>query len=170
MSRVENRRSGCSLPVAVDGAFAMSPQSGLTWLWFLFPLIEPDRRFSRIRLSEKGSRFCPRKADGSAIEPNQPKLVVQDLVGVPLPTRSLPFVFGAQPLAKPSASVSFHGAIGGADGAQAEVVGPSDHLSVELCHYLLDGLLSFVSSSRFATGRLQSLRLFSTPLDSEKGE
>ena len=29
------------------------PQSGLTWLCFLFPLIEPDRRISRIRLSEK---------------------------------------------------------------------------------------------------------------------
>src|SRR6516162_4477855 len=72
MSRVENRRSGCSLPVAVDGAFATSPQSGLTWLWFLFPLIEPDRRFSRIRLSEKGSRVCPRKADGSSIETNEP--------------------------------------------------------------------------------------------------
>jgi hypothetical protein len=37
MSRVENRRSGGSLPVAVDGAFARSPQSGLTWLWFLLP-------------------------------------------------------------------------------------------------------------------------------------
>jgi hypothetical protein len=29
MSRVENRRSGVSLPVAGDGAFAASPQSGL---------------------------------------------------------------------------------------------------------------------------------------------
>ena len=29
MSRVENRRSGVSLPVAVDLAFASSPQSGL---------------------------------------------------------------------------------------------------------------------------------------------
>jgi hypothetical protein len=39
--------------VAVDEAFASSPQSGLAWLCFLFPLIEPDRRISRIRLSEK---------------------------------------------------------------------------------------------------------------------
>ncbi len=62
MSRVENRRSGVSLPVAGDWAFAASPQSGLAWLCFLFPLIEPDRRMSRIRLSEKGSRFRPRKA------------------------------------------------------------------------------------------------------------
>jgi hypothetical protein len=52
-SRVENRRSGFSLPVAVDYAFAPSPQSGLAWLCFLFPLVEPDRRISRIRLSEK---------------------------------------------------------------------------------------------------------------------
>ena len=33
--------------------FASSPQSGLAWLCFLFPLVEPDRRISRIRLSEK---------------------------------------------------------------------------------------------------------------------
>jgi hypothetical protein len=39
-----------------------APQSGLAWLWFLFPLIEPDRRISRIRLSEKVSRSRPRKA------------------------------------------------------------------------------------------------------------
>ena len=36
-SRVENRRSGFSLPVAVDCAFAPSPQSGLAWLCFLLP-------------------------------------------------------------------------------------------------------------------------------------
>jgi hypothetical protein len=52
-SRVENRRSGFSLPVAADEAFASSPQSGLAWFCFLFPLIEPDRQISRIRLSEK---------------------------------------------------------------------------------------------------------------------
>ena len=37
----------------MDWAFASSPQSGLAWLRFLSPLIEPDRRISRIRLSEK---------------------------------------------------------------------------------------------------------------------
>ena len=48
--------------MAYGWAFASPPQSGLAWLCFLFPLIEPDRRISRIRLSEKGSRFRPRKA------------------------------------------------------------------------------------------------------------
>ena len=52
-SRVENRRSSGSRPVGVDSAFASSPQSGLAWSCFLFPLIEPDWQFSRIRLSEK---------------------------------------------------------------------------------------------------------------------
>jgi hypothetical protein len=51
--RVENRRRDFSLPVATDDAFASSPQSGLAWLCFLFPLVEPDRQVSRIRLSEK---------------------------------------------------------------------------------------------------------------------
>jgi len=39
--------------VTIGGAFAAPPHSGLTWFCFLFPLIEPDRRISRIRLSEK---------------------------------------------------------------------------------------------------------------------
>jgi hypothetical protein len=57
-SRVENRRSGCSLPVAHGLGFRPPPQSGLAWLCFLFPLIEPDWRFSRIRLSEKTHAFA----------------------------------------------------------------------------------------------------------------
>ena len=130
---VEKRRSDFSLPVAVGQIFTWPPQSGLAWFCFLFPLIELDRRISCIQLSEKGSRPCPRKADGASSKTNQPKLVVQELIGVPFGTCSLPFMFGAQPLAKPAASVSFYCAIGFADRAQAEVVGPSDHLPIELC-------------------------------------
>jgi hypothetical protein len=62
LSGVEKRRSDFSLPVAVGQVFTWPPQSGLTWFCFLFPLIELDRRFSRIQLSEKVSRFRPRKA------------------------------------------------------------------------------------------------------------
>src|SRR5262252_6379714 len=57
-SRVEKRRSSGSLPVAIGEAFAPPPQSGLTWFWFLFPLIEPDCQISRIRLSEKTHAFA----------------------------------------------------------------------------------------------------------------
>jgi len=51
-SRVEEGRSGGRLPVAMAGAFAAAPQSGLPWLRFPSPLIEPDLRISRIRLSD----------------------------------------------------------------------------------------------------------------------
>jgi hypothetical protein len=50
-------RTGAVTVVSRWHAYALlsqsAPQSGLTWLCFLFPLIEPDRRISRIRLSEK---------------------------------------------------------------------------------------------------------------------
>jgi hypothetical protein len=48
----------------VDAAFASSPQSGLAWSCFLFPLIEPDRQISRIRLSEK-THYVPCDAAGN---------------------------------------------------------------------------------------------------------
>jgi len=53
------------------------PQSGLAWLCFLFPLIEPNRRVSRIRLSEKVSRGRPRKADRPRTKLDEPKLVMK---------------------------------------------------------------------------------------------
>ena len=84
---VENRRSGFSLPVAVDEAFAASPQSGLAWLCFLFPLIEPNRRVSRIRLSEKVSRGRPRKAGRSHTKLDEPKLRMQGGFRVPFGRR-----------------------------------------------------------------------------------
>ena len=84
---VENRRSGFSLPVAVDEAFAASPQSGLAWLCFLFPLIEPNRRVSRIRLSEKVSRGRPRKAGRSQTKLDEPKLLMQGGFRIPFGCR-----------------------------------------------------------------------------------
>jgi hypothetical protein len=44
---------------------------------FHIPLIEPDVRYSRIRLSEKASRFRPRKATRPPCEPNQTKLIMK---------------------------------------------------------------------------------------------
>jgi hypothetical protein len=55
VTRVESRTGAVTVVSrwACDSAFALSPQSGLTWSGFLFPLIEPDWQISRIRLSEK---------------------------------------------------------------------------------------------------------------------
>jgi hypothetical protein len=60
LRRVESR-TGAVTAVSrwlFDWAFASSPQSGLAWSCFLFPLIEPDWQFSRIRLSEKTHAFA----------------------------------------------------------------------------------------------------------------
>ena len=160
LGRVEKRRSDVSLPVAMGQVFTWPPQSGLTWFCFLFPLIELDRHISCIQLSEKGSRCCPRKTGSSVSKPNQSKRIVQELVGVPLATCSLPLMFGAQPLAKPSASVCFHCTVSLADRTQAEVVGPSDDLSVELFYQLLGRLLSLASSRRLAERPTDALHPF----------
>jgi hypothetical protein len=58
--RVESRTGAVTLASrwGFDEAFAASPQSGLTWFCFLFPLIEPDWQISRIRLSEKTHAFA----------------------------------------------------------------------------------------------------------------
>ena len=100
MSGVENRRSGYSLPVACVRLLSQgAPQSGLAWLCFLFPLIEPDRRVSRIRLSEKVSRFRPRKAACPSGKFDKAQHLMQGsnwkLLGC-LPTQ---LVLSAQPLA-----------------------------------------------------------------------
>ncbi len=60
LSRVEEGRGGGRLPVAMAGAFAAAPQSGLPWPRFPFPLIEPDVPISGIRLSD----WLHRKAHG----------------------------------------------------------------------------------------------------------
>ena len=133
-SRVEKRRSDVSLPVAIGQVFTWPPQSGLAWFCFLFPLIELDRRVSRIQLSEKGSRCCPRKAARFVRQVEPVQTYCAGAGRSTARTGSLPLMFGAQPLAKPAASVFFHCAISFADRAQAEVVGPSDDLSVELFH------------------------------------
>src|SRR3989304_10559616 len=71
---------------------------------FHVPLIEPDRRISRIRLSDKDSCFRPREVSRSHTQPYQPEGLVQVLVGEPSQTRAPYFVLGAQPLTEPSSS------------------------------------------------------------------
>jgi hypothetical protein len=58
--RVESRTGAVTVVSrwVFDSAFASSPQSGLAWSCFLFPLIEPDWQISRIRLSEKTHAFA----------------------------------------------------------------------------------------------------------------
>ena len=74
--------------------------TGPTVLRFQTPLIEPDGRVSRIRLSEKASRRRPREVARPPLEAGQPQHLVQVHVRVSGPALSLVRVLRAQPLTR----------------------------------------------------------------------
>ena len=63
-------------------------------LRFHTPLIEPDGRISRIRLSEKVSRFRPRKATRPRSQANEAERVMQGDYGIALRRRPLQVMLG----------------------------------------------------------------------------
>ena len=71
------------LGLSVAGPFVCRCLNSLAVPRFYSPLIEPDRRFSRIRLSDKNSCFRPREALRPCAQADQPQLVVQVLIGEP---------------------------------------------------------------------------------------
>ena len=73
----------------------------LTLLRFHIPLFKPDVRFSRIRLSDKDSRFRPRQAVPQQRQMHQTQRLVEVCVRVARPTRTVCLVLTAQPPAKP---------------------------------------------------------------------
>ena len=88
-------------PLSSGGALVARP-----WLRFHTPLIEPDMRISRIRLSDKTSRLRPRHVvpkPAQAYEPEVPVKVRERISPAP---SSPEFVLGAQPPAQPHRGVS----------------------------------------------------------------
>jgi hypothetical protein len=71
------------LGLAVAAPFVLRCIKSSTMLRFHIPLIKPDLRFSRIRLSDKDSRFRPRKVTCLGTQLNKVQLFVQ--VGVRKP-------------------------------------------------------------------------------------
>jgi len=69
--------------VAVDGTYLLPPLSygGASivpsWLRFHIPLIEPDMRLARIRLSDKTSRLHPRRVVPKPGQPDETEVLVQ---------------------------------------------------------------------------------------------
>ena len=68
---------------------------------FVHPLIEPDMRFSRIRLSDKTSCFRPRQVARAGGQSDQPQVLVQNLGGEARRPRARHLMFLAQPPAQP---------------------------------------------------------------------
>ncbi len=74
-------RGGLGWAYQLADPFGCRCLNNLTMLRFHIPLFKPDVRFSRIRLSDKDSRFRPRKVARPRAEPDQAQLSVQVFVG-----------------------------------------------------------------------------------------
>src|SRR6202008_1610347 len=104
------------------------------WLRFHIPLIEPDWRMSRIRLSDKNSRLRPRRAATKLGQAYEPEVLVEVREWISSALASPDFVLEAQPPAQPHSRVIVERPIRGAGGANTKVIGPSGKLAVVLIH------------------------------------
>ena len=82
---------------------------------FHTPLIEPDLRISRIRLSEKVSRCRPREIARPLAKADEAEHCVQGCLRKPFGRRPYQLVLGTQPLKQPISCVLIHRLIGRAD-------------------------------------------------------
>src|SRR5499433_3577525 len=118
-------------PLSSGGALVVRP-----WLRFHIPLIEPDRRLSRIRLSDKTSRLRPRHVAAKRGQAYEPEVPVEAREWISPALASPDLVLGAQPPAQPHSGVVVDRPICFGDGAYTVVVRPSAQRPVQLTHQL----------------------------------
>jgi hypothetical protein len=94
-------------PLSSGGASLVRP-----WLRFHTPLIEPDMRICRIRLSDKTSRLRPRRAAPTTGQTYEPEVPVEVREWIRPASASPDLVFGPQPPAQPHGCVAIERAIG----------------------------------------------------------
>src|SRR3984957_16631419 len=138
MRRLESVESECGAvalgqaclfpPLSSGGALVARP-----WLRFHTPLIEPDVRIARIRLSDKTSRLRPRHVVSKPAQTYEPLPVEERERITPAPS-SPDFVLGSQPPAQPHRCVSVERPIRLVDGPYLEVVRPSAQRAVHFAH------------------------------------
>ena len=104
-------------------------------LRFHLPLIKPDLRISRIRLSDKDSCCRPRNVAVAQEELDKTQLTVEIFVGITRDRLSrLNLMLPTQPPTEPSTGMSGYNPIRFAHRTLAEVVRPANHDAVELCY------------------------------------
>ena len=81
IGRVGERRRGYRSRVADPASFQAGPQSRRTILGFHSPLVKPDVRISRIRLSDKDSCVRPRNVAITQAKLDQSQFPMQILIG-----------------------------------------------------------------------------------------
>ncbi len=100
------------------------------------PLIEPDMRISRIRLSDRTSCLRPRKALRKLRQADESHLLIEELVGIALQSPAALLVLLADPPAQPGRGVSVEESIRFRDRTKLEVVGPSTQLLIQTSHHV----------------------------------
>ena len=99
---------------------------------FHLPLIEPDVRFSRIRLSDQGSRVRSLPASRAAGEKMQSQLLVQVRTREACDNTTPYLVLHAQPSAEPTSRVFHDRFVGWHHSAHAEVIRPATQFRVQV--------------------------------------
>src|SRR5271170_2323130 len=107
-------------PLSSGGASLVQP-----WLRLHTPLIEPDVRIDRIRLSDKTSRLHPRHVMPKPAQSYEPEVPIEVRGWIGPAPASPDLVLGTQPPTQPHSRVAVERAIRFADRANAEVVGPA---------------------------------------------
>ncbi len=128
----------CRLGLSVAGPFGRRCLNSLTVPRFHSPLIEPDGRISRIRLSDKDSRFRPRETPRPRTQVDQSQHTVQVLAGEPCLPPAFHLVLPTQPLTEPEATVPVDGTVHRRHRAEAKVVRPAQQQPVQSDHPVLD--------------------------------
>src|SRR6202142_4021762 len=116
-------------PLPSRGALVARP-----WLRFHTPLIEPDVRIARIRLSDKASRLRPRHVVPKPAQTYEPEVPVEVREWIAPAPSSPDFVLEAQPPAQPHRRVGIERPIRLAEGAYRKVVRPSAQRAVHFAH------------------------------------
>src|SRR5580692_3290331 len=107
LCRVEMWRGGCRSNISVSASFVWRCLSGATMTRFHIPLIEPDMKISRIRLSDKTSRLHPRHVVPKPAQAHEPEVPVKVREWIRPALASPDLVLEAQPPAQPR-SVRFN--------------------------------------------------------------
>jgi hypothetical protein len=110
--RVERWRGGLGVAYRLPTLSSAGASLALPCSVSTLPLIKPDVRFSRIRLSDKDSCFRPRDIAITQAELSKSELVMQVLVGKAcvIPTPQL--VLSSQPLTDPLPGVVIDPSVG----------------------------------------------------------
>ena len=90
-------RGGVGWAYLLADPFGCRCLTSQTVLRFHIPLFKPDVRFSRIRLSDKDSRFRPRQALRQQRQFHQPQRLIEVAVRVTRPTRRVYLMLTTQP-------------------------------------------------------------------------